>query len=53
MFFVFLFQVARFLLMRGEVVHMLREKHTDPRYKQPLHLAAKGGHVDVIRFVSL
>lgn len=45
------FKVARFLLMRGEVIHMLHEKQRDPRFKLPLHLAAKGGHADVVRWV--
>ncbi|XP_065066135.1 caskin-2-like isoform X2 [Rhopilema esculentum] len=43
--------VVRCLLMRGEMVQMLRERQTDPRYKQPLHLAGKGGHADVVRLL--
>ena len=34
-------------------MQMLRERQTDPRYKQPLHLAAKGGHADVVRSVKI
>eukprot|EP00794_Sanderia_malayensis_P002635 gene2635-3049_t len=43
--------VVRFLLMRGEVIHMLRDRNADVRYKKPLHIAAKGGHGDVIRLL--
>ena len=42
-------KVVRLLLMRGEVVHMLHQKQVDSRFHLPLHLAAKGGHVDVAR----
>ena len=44
-----LVKVVRLLLMRGEVVHMLNQKQVDTRFKLPLHLAAKGGHVEVAR----
>lgn len=43
--------VVRLLLMRGEVVHMLHQKQVDSRFQLPLHLAAKGGHVDVSRLL--
>ena len=39
--------------MRGEVAHMLRDRQNDARYKKPLHVAAKGGHADVVRFVLI
>ena len=47
----FYLQVVKQLLQNDAVVSSLTSPSTDPRYKSPLHLAAKGGHDDIVQLL--
>jgi len=44
------FQVVQLLLSSNMCAAMLEPKPCDPNGVSPLHLAAKNGHIDVIRW---